>query len=78
MISVIRSSFVFLCLPDFLLPLFLLIREAFSFLLSLTLFPACREELSTGLTLSLLALDVDYTEGCRQARETEWEREREP
>lgn len=36
MISVIRSSFVFLCLPDFLLPLFLLLREAFSFLRSLT------------------------------------------
>lgn len=69
MISVIRSSSESLCLPDFFLLRFLLLLEAFSCLLSLTLFPVCREELSTGLTLSLLALDVDYTKGCKQARE---------
>ncbi len=77
MISVIKSSSVCLCLPDFFLLRYLLLSEAFSCLLSLTLFPAWREELSTGLTLSLLALDVDYTEGCKQARGRERERERE-
>lgn len=77
MISVIKSSSVCLCLPDFFLLRFLLLWEAFSCLLSVTLFPACREELSTGLTLSLHALDVDYTEGCKQAREREGERARE-
>lgn len=35
---------------------------------SLSLFSACREELSTGLPLSQLALDVDYSEGCELAR----------
>lgn len=47
--------------------------------LSVSLFSACREELSTGSPLSQFALDVDYSEGCEQARgrERAIERQRE-
>lgn len=59
----------------YLQDIFLLCWQVISFLFSL--FSACRKELSTELPLSLLALDEDYTEGCKQASRQEGERERE-